>query len=48
MAPETARALARQLNDAAVEAERAVGEVAASGRTRAVQHGFDIDQAVRS
>lgn len=43
MAPETARALAQQLNDAAAEAERAVGEVAAQRAHRAVQHGFDID-----
>lgn len=48
MAPETARALAQQLNAAAWEAERAVGEVAAQRVGRAVQHGFDIDQAVQS
>ncbi|MFJ4038220.1 hypothetical protein ACIPVB_09035 [Microbacterium sp. NPDC090007] len=43
MAPDTARALARQLNTAAAEAEGAVGEVAAQRAHRAVQHGFDID-----
>lgn len=48
MAPETARALAQQLNTAATEAERAVGEVTAQRVGRALQHGFDIDQAVQS
>lgn len=46
MAPETARALAQQLNDAATEAERDVGEVAAQRAHRAVHHGFDVDEMV--
>ncbi len=45
MAPETARALARQLETAATEAEKAAGETGVQRAHRAVQHGFDVDAA---
>jgi hypothetical protein len=47
MAPETARALAQQLIDAATEAEKAAGESVVQRAERATEHGFDVDQRPR-
>lgn len=47
MTPETARALARQLNQAAADAEKAATETDAQRADRATQHGFDVDQRPR-
>ena len=43
MAPETARALAQRLVEAATDAENAAAETHAQRADRAVQHEFDID-----
>lgn len=43
MVPSTARALAKQLTDAAEEAERAAGDVDRQRVARAMRHAFDTD-----
>lgn len=43
MLPETARALARQLIQAAADAEKAAGESGVQRAHRTAQHGFDVD-----
>lgn len=43
MLPDTARALARQLIQAAADAEKAAGESGVQRAHRAAQHGFDVD-----
>ncbi|ONI65652.1 hypothetical protein CSIV_05075 [Microbacterium sp. CSI-V] len=46
MLPETARALAQQLIQAAADAEKAAGESGVQRAHRTAQHAFDIDQRV--
>lgn len=43
MTPGTARALARQLLDAARSADKAAGETGVQRAHRTAQHGFDVD-----
>jgi hypothetical protein len=43
MTPETARALAQQLIDAATQAEKAAAEADLQRANRTAQHGFDVD-----
>lgn len=46
MTPETARALARQLLDAARAADKAAGESGVQRAHRTAQHAFDVDQRI--
>lgn len=46
MLPETARALAQQLIQAAADAEKAAGETGVQRAHRTAQHGFDVDTRI--